>query len=727
LGEAEDDAGDGWKFVKCYAEQGTGIFGCKKWRHVACARLDKVPNGQWICSECRDAFIEMGFPWPRTGAGLDFPIVLDGYRERKPAALPRDKENKQAPLEQPVAVTKAQSGDSSSGAGLKNNTEKLTDPAKKKKTSPAKNEKKNRGKKNQKEKPSKKRLTPYQRISRDSCNFLKDATLLFIYNDKDDDEKDEGGLAMSRAKAKIVTAHAKDNDAVIQAYNEFGVSAIPDFNCDLAKKLNLMTLQGIKDFIRYDQLLEDEASDDAFVSQYEKAYENRALNCEKVIKTEEEGETRRVHCLNKFCAPYIFEKTKEAVAKELGDDIEEMSIALLSYSSLFNIILLEKRLQSEKKLPTHTPVNVIERLISRFGDVLFFPDPDDLPTGPSFWKRITDLQAREKNVHIYPPLSHLLSLVDPVNHWLKDLQKKENPGVVNDYLLKTFLSSDTPTEFWATQSWNVFFTVAVAELVEFNSKRPEWGENPLCSEEHMMQNGIVLKMYGNRVARGGESVYLLIPKQDDSGTGCQDPMIAELFNICDLSSVLNDSDGVFPTPFALIEKTQGPKLRGRTSTAYCKIEAWMDGYQQDSETHNYGRINGEAIAKIGTVYHKRGMDGKLRAEKVGPFPRKLVDKIGVAGRDSDKAFTAQVYEVMEEAGLEMHRHLPIRIDAVIEKRFGNKGAKIGTLTSWKIFPCLTMENVTNANSYIIQESASSIVDFVLYHLGNDSWPRVKRS
>jgi len=69
---------------------------------------------------------------------------------------------------------------------------------------------------------------------------------------------------------------------------------------------------------------------------------------------------------------------------------------------------------------------------------------------------------------------------------------------------------------------------------------------------------------------------------------------------------------------------------------------------------------------MGAVHQKRS-EGKLRADKVGTFPQKLTDKIPVAGRDTDQAFATQVYLSLEEVGLKMHRHLPIRIDAVVEK------------------------------------------------------------
>jgi len=162
-----------------------------------------------------------------------------------------------------------------------------------------------------------------------------------------------------------------------------------------------------------------------------------------------------------------------------------------------------------------------------------------------------------------------------------------------------------------------------------------------------------------------------------------------------------------------------------TLTAYSKIEAWVEGYKLESETHNYGRICGKAIAKMGSVYQKRS-EGKLRADKVGPFPQKLTDKLPVAGKDNDKAHTVQVYDSLEEVGVKMHKCLPLRFDTVVEMRFGSKGAKIPTLTSWGVFPASTMDNVTNANSYIIQESAKSVVDFLHWHVGNKSWPKEHR-
>ena len=577
--------------------------------------------------------------------------------------------------------------------------------------------KKKKGSKAKKEKPPKKRLTQCQRIARDSAEYLKDATFLFIYNDYEDDM--EGvGLAMTHTTPQAATAHDKDNDEVIKAYHRLRDNDDQEANVDLGHKYNLMTLQGLKDFIKYDDLLDEEDhEEEAFVDQYETDKDNRIPGSPRIITRPAEGEVERVFCLNKLCAPYIFEQTKQQVEVTLGEgSAEEMTLVMLGYKQLFNM------LSSERKLPAGENNDVLERLFTRFGDLIFFPNPDHLPTAKTFWNRMSDLQKINKNIHMCPPLSHLLAIVDPVNTWMKDLQHQECPGIVNEYLLKTYPYSDVPTDDWATQSWNDFFEEAKNELVQVNDDREEWGSNPSCSEEYLMKNGVVMKMYGNRVARGGQCVYRLVPRRATEGTGHQEPIIVDLFSICDPATVVNGEDGVFPTPLSLILKTQGQKMSGVTATAHAKIEAWMEGYKLESETHNYGRIYGQSIARMGSVYQKRS-DGKLRADKVGPFPRKLIDKIPVAGKDEDKAFTAQVYNSLEEVGIKMHKCLPIRLDTVVEMRFGTKGAKIGTLTSWGIFPAFTMENVTNANSYIIQESAKSIVDYIHWHVGNKSWPR----
>jgi len=108
----------------------------------------------------------------------------------------------------------------------------------------------------------------------------------------------------------------------------------------------------------------------------------------------------------------------------------------------------------------------------------------------------------------------------------------------------------------------------------------KWCSDPNLPEECVMENGVVVKMHGNRVARGRQSVYLLIPRRAVKGNDHEEPVIANLFNMCDPATALNGADGTFPTPLSLIRKTQGQKMPGQNATAYAKIEAWMDGYKQ---------------------------------------------------------------------------------------------------------------------------------------------------
>jgi len=69
-------------------------------------------------------------------------------------------------------------------------------------------------------------------------------------------------------------------------------------------------------------------------------------------------------------------------------------------------------------------------------------------------------------------------------------------------------------------------------------------------------------------------------KKSRKGNDHEEPVIANLFNMCDPATALNGADGTFPTPLSLIRKTQGQKMPGQNATAYAKIEAWMDGYKQ---------------------------------------------------------------------------------------------------------------------------------------------------
>ena len=50
--------------------------------------------------------------------------------------------------------------------------------------------------------------------------------------------------------------------------------------------------------------------------------------------------------------------------------------------------------------------------------------------------------------------------------------------------------------------------------------------------------------HGNRVDRGGQAVHHLIPRRAIEGTRHQEPLMADLFNICDPKTVLNGEDGL---------------------------------------------------------------------------------------------------------------------------------------------------------------------------------------
>ena len=413
----------------------------------------------------------------------------------------------------------------------------------------------------------------------------------------------------------------------------------------------------------------------------------------------DETDSYETTCFNQLVAPYIIQEMERKAEEATGKKVE----VIVCWT---RVSYLNQMLTSDKD---HVD-DAWKHLFSSFVDFLWFCRPDNIQRIDELLSHLTHCQHND-GLRVYPPVKNLIAYTQPYRG--RNFPAcKGTPGLLNPRVVyypprDNQMQSALEKKLWGRCNWNEFFLRGVADLKEFENKEDNSKRNASCNEINLNKRGFILKVHHKPAARReGEGTYHLTMKRKPNSPVLMDPteiMVRQLswppveirktFQEL-LSRRVDDKDG------AVIDEDTGTD---KVEWLEHSIQPFCEGFWK-KEYHLYGKILKSAFNKWQQVIVGRddamAHHGELKLEyaamnKTKGFDTNFLTKPTHKHRQQNKeeSFLKVVKTELASCGIVMAEHLPLRIDACLEKRFGPHSI-VAALNAWGNFPARDLQGIT---------------------------------
>jgi len=162
------------------------------------------------------------------------------------------------------------------------------------------------------------------------------------------------------------------------------------------------------------------------------------------------------------------------------------------------------------------------------------------------------------------------------------------------------------------------------------------------------------------------------------------------------------------------------------------VQPFCDAFWK-REFHLYGKMLKSSINKWQQVIVRReptlaGHIGELKIVEYTEMTKKknydtnFTTKPNHRLRSSEESFLLTVKKELAACRIQLPEHLPLRIDAYLEKRYGPHSL-VATFNGWGNFPARDLEGVVYGSHNLVKLHADEMINYLFYHnQKNRVWP-----